>query len=53
MSVLEKVSAIPAIGKIFSSILEDLKSKTTWNKDTLKEYFNEWAVLSFEESSPK
>lgn len=30
-----------------------MKHKTTWNKDTLSEYFNEWAVISFEESYPK
>ena len=53
MTMLDKISENPYIGKFFSAILEDLKHKTTWNKDTLREYFNEWAVISFEESYPK
>lgn len=49
MAVLQKVSAIPTIGKYFSQILEEYSSKATWNKDKLRDYFLEWAELSFEE----
>ena len=41
------------IGVYFATILEDLKKGVHYNKDTLREYFNEWAVMSFEEHTPR
>lgn len=53
MAILEKISENPSIGKFFMPILEDFKSKSTWNKETLREYFNEWVAISFDEQNGK
>jgi hypothetical protein len=54
MSAVTSVSENKAITKYFDEIIQDFKkSQPVQNRETLKEYFNEWAVLSFEESNPK
>jgi len=53
IAVIEKISEQPALRKQFRNILDDLKQKFAWNKETLKTYFHEWAVMSFEENNPK
>jgi hypothetical protein len=49
--VIEKISEQP--GKLFSSVLDDLRVKFAWNKETLRSYFHEWVAMSFEENNPK
>lgn len=53
ISVIEKISEQPVLAKQFSTVLDDLKQKFTWNKETLKNYFHEWVAMSFEENNPK
>lgn len=39
-----------AISQQFASILWEYRMNTIWSKDACKAYFNEWAVISFEEA---
>jgi CCR4-NOT transcription complex subunit 1 len=52
MAAVTSVSENKSITKYFEDILADYKkSQPVWNRETLKNYFNEWAVLSYEESN--
>jgi hypothetical protein len=47
------VSKNPNIGKFFASVIEHNKKKLpVSNVATLKEYFTEWVIMSYGESSP-
>jgi hypothetical protein len=39
----------PSMAQYFSALIQDYRHRTTWTKESLKEYFQEWAVISFEE----
>lgn len=49
--VIQKLSeSDPAVAMRFASILQDFRSRTVWTQETLRDYFNEWAVISFDEA---
>ena len=42
----------PQLQRYCRTILEDLRQSNLYSKETLRNYINEWAVLSFEENNP-
>ncbi len=42
----------PQVARYCKDILEDLRQGSLQSKETLRNYINEWAVLSFEENNP-
>lgn len=53
VGIIEKLSAQPALAKLFSHIKEDLQQKFEWNEEALKNCFHEYVAMSFEENNPK
>jgi len=39
------------IAQFFAPLIQDYRQRTIWTKEILKDYFNEWAEISFEEAS--
>jgi len=39
------------LAKFFENILHDHRHRTIWTPQTFRDYFDKWAVLSFEEGS--
>ena len=60
IQAIEMVSKNPNVGKFFQSVIEHLKKKqpplggvnTATDVTPLKEYFTEWVIMSYGESSP-
>jgi hypothetical protein len=54
MQVVEKIAEQPAIAPLVAGIIEDKRQRMSWNKETIKSYFNELAaVMTYEENNPK
>lgn len=50
MALLLKLSEQDlSMAQYFSALIQDYRHRTTWTKESLREYFQEWAVISFEE----
>lgn len=52
MAIIQKLAENDAnIARLFQGSIQDHKQKTLWTTETLREYFNEWAVISLEEGN--
>jgi CCR4-NOT transcription complex subunit 1 len=52
MQIIQRLAENDAsIRQFFSGPIQDHKHKTLWTAETLREYFNEWAVISLEEGN--
>lgn len=52
MMVIQKLAENDqGIAKFFSGVIQDHRSRTVWTKDTLRDYFNQWATISLEEGN--
>ncbi len=52
MLIIQKLAETDlSIGKFFSGVIQDHRSRTVWTIETLRDYFNQWATIHLEEGS--